>query len=117
MHEDEIMRDKSQMEIQYEEWLFREDRIIKKDGHTFFRIIRKDRLSLKDGTVVIVIPWDLLKNTNGDYIDENGNIFRLGSPAHMSFTGTIPTWYFETASVPVEGIHETTQIGDYLSIL
>lgn len=111
------MNEKSPMEIQYEEWLAREDRMVEKDGQTFYRIIRKDRLSLKDGTVVIVVPWDLLKNTTGEYSDENGNVFRLGSPMHMSFRCAIPTWYLETASVPVEGIHETTQIGNYLSKL
>lgn len=111
------MDNKSEMEIQYEEWLNRNDRMVEIEGRKYFRIIRKDRLSIKEGTVLIVVPWDLLKSSNRKYIDENGCVFSLGSPAHISFRGTIPTWYFETASVPVEGIHELTQIGDYLATI
>ena len=111
----QMLPKKSQMETLYEEWLAREDRIIEKNERTFYRIISKNKLSLNGGTVIVVVPLSLLKNANWEVIDENGNSFSLGSPNHMSFKGPIPTWYLETASVIVKGIHEPAQVGDYLA--
>ena len=108
------MPEQSPMEIQYEEWLAREDRVIEKNGRTFYRIISKNKLSLNGGTVMIVVPLSVL-TSNGEYMDENGNTFLLGGPSHISFTDSIPTWQYETRTVPVKDIHDLAQIGDYLA--
>ena len=108
--------EKSDMEIIYEEYLKDKNRLFIFQNILLYKIIHKSRLSLRDGTVLITIPWKVLSIGNGPFFDENGNRFILGSPAHMSFRGNdgIPEWYMKTATVTVEGIHDISEIGSYI---
>ena len=104
--------EKSDMEIIYEEYLKDKNRLFIFQNILLYKIIHKSRLSLRDGTVLITIPWKVLSIGNGPFFDENGN----RSPAHMSFRGNdgIPEWYMKTATVTVEGIHDISEIGSYI---
>lgn len=110
------MEEKSQMEIAYEEYLASDDKCIKIGENTFYKIINKDKISIKNGTVLICIPRELFNHTSIIKVrDEEDRIFNLGGPVHYSFRCPIPRWYMETVTLTVEGIHDIDEIGDYLS--
>ncbi len=46
---------------------------------------------------------------------ENGRIFKIGDSAHFSFKETIPIWCYNTLTVSLERVHETDEIGEYLT--
>lgn len=111
------MEEKSQMEMKYEEYLASDDKCIKIGENTFYKIIHKDIISLRNGTVLLCVPWELFNHTAISKVrDEEDRIFNLGGPVHYSFRCPIPRWYMETATVPVEGIHGIDEIGDYLTL-
>lgn len=35
----------------------------------------------------------------------------------MSCSGPVHKWYLETATIPVEGIHEKDEIGNYIAVV
>lgn len=110
------MSEKSEMEIVYEKYLSEKNRLLIFHDSILYKIVHKSTISLRDGTVLITIPWEVLSLGNGPYFDENGNQFNLGIPAHMSFRNNngIPEWYTKTATVTVEGIHNSSEIGNYI---
>lgn len=110
---------KSEIEILYEEYLKRDDMIIKIDTFEYYRIIEKDHLSVNNGIVLVTIPWDIFKGSKlpCKVVDENGRIFELGKPVHYSFVGRhIPDWYMECAIVPVNNEKNPDLIGEYFAI-
>lgn len=111
------MEEKSQMEIKYEEYLTSDDKCIKIEETTFYKIIHKGKISIKNGKVLICVPWELFEHTPINKVrDEEDRVFSLGGPVHYSFSCPIPRWYMETATVPVEGIHDIDEIGEYLTL-
>ena len=111
------MKEMSQMEIEYENYLSADDTIIEVDGKLFYKIVHKDRISLDEGIVLVCVPWKLFNDTAIDKVkDENNNVFKLGAPVHYSFRRPVPQWYMETVTVTVNGIHEICQIGEYLAL-
>lgn len=105
------------MEIEYEEYIASDDKCIRIDEKTFYKIIHKDKISIRNGTVLICVPWELFNHTPISTVrGEEDRIFNLGGPVHYSFRCPIPRWYTETATVSVEGIHDIDKIGDYLAL-
>lgn len=108
--------EKSEMEIIYEKYLDDKNRLLILHDCILYKIVQKSTISLRNGTVLITNPLEVLSLGNGPYFDENGNQFNLGRPAHMSFRNNngIPDWYMKTATVNVEGIHNSSEIGNYI---
>lgn len=104
------------MDIIFESYIKREDNTIILDDLIYYRIIAKMELSIKDCTVIICIPKKIFENDSYSFlVDENGKVFKIGEPAIFSFRGDIPKWYLETYSVPIEGIKDLNEIGEYLT--
>lgn len=47
---------KSEMDILYEQYLEDDNRIYEKDGIVFYKLIKKDKLKLRGGMVLITVP-------------------------------------------------------------
>ena len=111
------MKEKSQMEILYEKYLEDDNKVLNIGDHCFYKIISKDRLSFNGGTVMLVIAREFFQGGKiCPVIDENSRVFELGGAAMHRFSCPPPRWYLETVSVPVKGIHEIDEIGDYLAL-
>lgn len=111
------MCEKSEMELIYDQYLLSDDNVIEADGLTYYKIIRKDRISLNNGIVLICLPSELFENGVDKVIDEYGNVLKIGSPVFYSFGGRVPDWYLNTITVNVCDIHEINQIGDYVAAI
>lgn len=112
------MKGKSEMEILYDKYLQSDDKKVVMNGSCFYKIIQKDRLPIRDGTVLIVVPREIFNHRGIDtVVDETGKTFKIGAAAFMSFSGSVPKWYLETATIPVEGIHEKDEIGNYIAVV
>lgn len=111
------MNVKSNVEREYEAFLGASDRVLKINGKQYHKIIHKDRVAFGNGTVIITIPHALLRGTGPELlVDEKGRCFRLGPACRMHFRGEIPQWYLNSVAVCVDGIHDLSEIGNYLSI-
>ncbi len=111
------MKEKSQMEIEYEKYLSSNVKTMEIDGVVYFKIIQKQQIPLRGGTVLICLPWEFFEDRSiNDCNDENGRRIKLGAPVHYSFREQIPEWYLKTVTVNVEDIHGVDEIGDYLSL-
>lgn len=110
-----MTNEKSQMDLQYEEYLNRSDRVLAMGGNTYFRIVKKDFLEIGGKPVtMITVPAEIMSDTKCNrYCDENGTYFEAGLPAHFSFRGTTPSWYRETLTLPVHGL-DIDRIGMYV---
>lgn len=109
------MNEKSEMEILYEQYLEDDNRIFEKDGMVFYKFVKKYKLKLRDGMVLITVPREAVKSINDCYYDENGNRILIDATIHMNFgKHGIPKWYFETVTLPVKDIMEVSEIGDYI---
>ena len=112
------MEKRSQMEILYEKYLADDDKVLKIGDYCFYKIVSKDCLSFHGGTVMIVVPRELFHDEKiAPVMDEKGNVFELGKPAMLSFRCQRPKWYWETLTVPVKGIHNIDEIGNYLAVV
>lgn len=111
------MHTRSTMEQEYEAFLQSEDRVLRIGDMKFHKIIHKDRVAFQGGTVIITVPHALF---HGDMpkilMDEKGKTFSLGSVCRMNFRGQIPKWYLNAVAVTVDGIHDVTEIGNYLTV-
>lgn len=109
------MNEKSEMELLYDQYLEDENRIYEKDGLTFYKLVKKDKLKLRGGMVLITVPREAIKAIDDCYYDENGNRILIDFPVHMSFgRNGIPKWYFETVTLPVKDISDVSEIGEYI---
>lgn len=112
------MKEKSQMEIEYENYLSSDDKCVKIEGNVFYKVIHKQSISLRGGVVLITVPWELFDHSSEKrVIDENGKEFKLGEAVHYSFHESIPEWFLKTATINVESIHEINEIGDYVLLI
>lgn len=50
------MNEKSEMEILYEQYLEDDNRIFEKDGIFFYKFVKKYKLKLRGGMVLITVP-------------------------------------------------------------
>lgn len=109
------MEEKSEMELLYEQYLVRDDKILVCNDDKFYRIISKSRIS-KGGTVVVTLPSEMLSavTSNCKVKDENGRTFETGKIIHLSFK-RVPKWYMRSFTIPINGINNTKDIGDYLA--
>ena len=111
------MVNKSEMEIKYEQYLESDDTVLTMGNKQFFKIVSKDKLSIKNGLVLICVPWSAFgKSCNCIAEDENGNVFELAGPAHFSFRTSVPRWYLDTCTLEVKNIHDIDEIGWYISV-
>ncbi len=109
------MNEKSEMEILYEQYLRDDNRTFEKDGIVFYKLVKKDKLKLRGGMVLITVPREVVKSINDCYYDEAGNRILIDAPIHMSFgSNGIPEWYFETVTLPVKDISDVSEIGVYI---
>lgn len=109
------MSAKSKMDILYEQYLEDDNRTYEKDGIVFYKLVKKDKLKLRGGMVLITVPWEAVNSINDCYYDENGNRILIDAPVHMSFgRNGIPKWYFETVTLPVKDISDISEIGEYI---
>lgn len=109
------MNEKSEMEILYEQYLRDDNRTFEKDGIVFYKLVKKDKLKLRGGMVLITVPREAVKSINDCYYDETGNKILVDAPIHMSFgRNGIPEWYFETVTLPVKDISDVSEIGAYI---
>lgn len=109
--------EKSQMEILYDNYLKSDNQSIEKDGVTFYRLIKKEKVKIKGGMVLITVPIQAVDNINDTYCDENGKHIIMDLPVHMSFRDEIPEWYVRTVTLPVKNISEISEIGDYIGMI
>lgn len=79
------MNEKSEMEILYEQYLEDDNRTYEKDGIVFYKLVKKDKLKLRGGMVLITVPREAVKSINDCYYDEAGNRILIDVPIHMSF--------------------------------
>lgn len=101
----------------YEAYIKRDDKVIKIGELTYYRIIDKTFLSIKDGTVLVCVPQKMFKNRLcKKLVDENGKCFKIGYPAHFSFNGDIPKWYKETVTFHLVGTNDINEVGEYLTL-
>jgi len=106
---------KSEMDILYENYLKDANRTCEKDGIVFYKLVKKDKLKLRGGMVLITVPWEAVNSINDCYYDENRNRILVDAPVNMSFgRNGIPKWYFETVTLPVKDISDISEIGEYL---
>lgn len=109
------MNEKSEMEILYEQYLEDDKRTFEKDGMVFYKLLKKDKLKLRGGMILITVPREAVKSINDCYYDEAGNRVIIEAPIHMSFgRNGIPKWYFDTVTLPVKDIADVSEIGDYI---
>lgn len=108
--------EKSQMEILYENYLKSDTQSMENDGVTFYRLIKKEKVKIKGGMVLITVPIQAVENVKDAYCDENGKDIILDLPVHMSFRGNIPEWYVKTVTLPVTNITEISEIGEYIGL-
>lgn len=109
------MNEKSRMDILYEQYLESDNRTYEQDGIVFYKLVKKEKLKLRGGMVLITVPREAVKNINDCYYDEAGNRILIDAPIHMSFGGNgIPKWYFETVTLPVKDISDVFEIGAYI---
>ena len=100
----------------YELYNKSDDKIIYLEGLAYYKIISKSKLSIKEGLIMVCLPIEIFRNEAvKSFVDENGRIFKIGDSAHFSFKETIPIWYYNTLTVSLEGVHETDEIGEYLT--
>lgn len=110
------MNEKSEMEILYEQYLEDDNRIFEKDGMVFYKFVKKYKLKLRGGMVLITVPREAVKSINDRYYDEAENRFIIEAPIHMSFgRNGIPKWYFDTVTLPVKDISDVSEIGNYIA--
>lgn len=110
-----FMKEKSEMEILYEQYLENENLTYEKDGILFYKLVKKEKVKLKGGMVLITVPNKAVRYIKDSYCDENGNKILIDSPVHYSFgANDIPKWYIETVTLPVKEISDISEIGDYL---
>lgn len=111
------MVDKSEMEIKYEQYLGSDDTRLTIKNKQFYKIVSKNKLSFRDGFVTICIPWSAVGNSCTCIAeDENGKLFKLVGPVHFTFRAGIPRWYLDTITMEVKNIHNTDEIGLYISV-
>lgn len=111
------MYSNSNMEQKYEAFLNANDRVLKIGGTKYHKIIHKERVAFQDGIVIITVPHALFSGTgNNTIVDENGHSFHLGPACRMNFRGEIPQWYLNAIAVQVDGIHDISEIGNYLTL-
>lgn len=109
------MNEKSEMDILYEKYLKDANRTYEKDGIVFYKLIKKEKLKLRGGMVLITVPREVVNSINDCYYDENKNRIFVSAPVHMSFgRNGIPKWYFETVTLPVKDVSDVFEIGEYL---
>lgn len=109
------MKEKSEMEILYEQYLKSENLTYEKEGMTFYKLVRKEKVKLKGGMILITVPQEAVRNINDYYFDEDANKVLIDAPVHMSFgANAIPKWYIETVTLLVKDISDISEIGDYL---
>lgn len=109
------MKEQSNMEILYEQYLLDDSRIYEKDGITFYKLVDKKKIKVRGGMVLITVPREAVRNIDDYYCDETGNKILIETPIHMSFgANPIPQWYIETVTLPVKDISDISEIGDYL---
>lgn len=113
------MEEKSEMDVIYEQYLERDDIRVEIDGRLYYRIVHKDKLSIRDGLVLVLVPSELFAggSIKQTVVDENGNTFNLGCIVHYSFRRPIPQWYLDAVSIEVMNVKEKEEIGDYLALL
>ena len=103
------------MEILYEQYLEDDNRIFEKDGMVFYKFVKKYKLKLRGGMVLITVPREAVKSINNRYYDEAGNRVIIEAPIHMGFgRNGIPKWYFDTVTLPVKDISDVYEIGEYI---
>ncbi len=118
---------KSEMELNYERYLKRDDLIVEVDDKKYYRIIYSRRFVIEEHSidyVELIIPWDYIQSLQGDderltnkiFIDENGSRFKFASSEFLSFSGRIPEWYFKCGVFCMRWL-DTPEIGEYLSVV
>lgn len=50
------MNEKSEMELLYEQYLEDDKRTFEKDGIVFYKLLKKDKLKLRGGMILITVP-------------------------------------------------------------
>lgn len=109
------MIEKSDMEKLYEQYLLDDNHIYEKDGITFYKLVDKKKIKVRGGMVLMTVPREAVRSINDYYCDEAGNKISIEAPIHLSFgANPIPQWYIETVTLPVKGISDISEIGDYL---
>lgn len=108
----------SEMERLYEEYINRDDLLVRIDNRDYYRIVKKESFFIFENIILITVPWELLFGSKCEckVIDENNNIFDLGKPIHINFRDYIPEWYLNTVTVAVDNINNPNLIGEYVAI-
>ena len=107
------MKDKSNFEEIYEAYKLRIDKVKIIDGVKYYKIIDKNKIYHYQ---IIVLPNEVF-NVSGNILrDDKGIKFKVGSPMHYSFKGSVPNWYFETVHVLLEGV-SIDEIGEYVTLI
>ena len=109
----------SRIEIAYNKFKQRNDKIKIIDGKQYYRIVHTDFVKIKGrekGLLSVILSPDMPKKYNETYIDEKGNHFIYKGFQHIRFVGgKMPEWYIKCEVCTLDW-QETKNIGKYLAI-
>ncbi len=104
-----------EIEEKYEEYLALDAKTKAIGGAVYFRAVDIHMMKIKTRERMLVIfPLEMFAGiTSKTLIDENANVYSLGSFVYCSFRGDIPRWYLECREVELIRTEGNNSIGQY----
>ncbi|GBG94745.1 hypothetical protein LFYK43_12040 [Ligilactobacillus salitolerans] len=109
-------KEKSELELRYEEFAQRKDLVVEIAGVKYQRVFDKSVLEFDNKKLFVVRAVKGLNAGRGSILhDENKHHFIVDGAEMLRFRGEIPDWYWGTVGFSIKPV-ETEDIGDYLTV-
>lgn len=92
-----------------------ESRTIVRDGMTYYKALRVEKITAKETFLIVALPAEILRDNVSLLVDENGAAYKYKGIEQHSFYGclSVPLWYNKIVCIMLE--YSGDDIGTYFA--
>ena len=105
------------LEDYYVRYTADESRTVVRDGRTYYKALRVEKITAKETFLTVALPAEMLCDNVSLLVDENGAAYKYKGIEQHSFYGclSVPSWYNKIVCIMLE--YSDDRIGEYFAVL